>query len=79
MKRASFITAPLSLLYAAHLEISLESALHAILLIGAAVSILVLGFAVLTLIFALIFARLSPRVRRDLIKLTRALRSPRQR
>lgn len=75
MKRASFITAPLSLLYAAHLEISLESALHVILLIGAAVSILVLGFAVLTLIFA----RLSPRVRRDLIKLARALRSPRQR
>lgn len=79
MKRAPFIAAPLSLLYAAHSEISLESVRHAILLFGAIAAISVLSCAILALILALIFAWLSPRVRRDLIKLARALRSPRQR
>lgn len=75
MKRAPFIAAPLSLLYAAHSEISLESVRHAILLFGAMAAIFVLSCAIL----ALVFERLSPRARRDLIKLAKALRSPRQR
>ena len=75
MKRAPFIAAPLSLLYAAHSQISLESVRHAILLFGAMAAIFVLSCAIL----ALVFERLSSRVRRDLIELAKALRSPRQR